>query len=120
MHAEYIALSTGMRELVPIKHSFEYICKNLGIKQSTNDKVIKVWEDNEGALKFATSLIEKVTPHTKHFGIKYHWFRSQLDSLKIVIKYVNTELQKVDILTKCLPYKEFASKRGLIMNWKTT
>ena len=109
-----------MRELVPIKHFFDYICKNFNITRPGKDKVIKVWEDNEGALKLAASPVEKVTPHTKHFGIKYHWFRSQLETLQVVIKYVETDLQKADILTKCLPYKEFAKKRGLIMNWNTT
>ena len=81
--------------------------------------MVKVWEDNEGALKLATSPVEKFTPNTKHFAIKYHCFLDQLDKMKIVIKYVDTNLQKADILTKVLPYRDFSLKRDMIMNWKS-
>ena len=106
-----------MRELLPVKNAFDHICTKLNIKRSEETKVIKVWEDNEGALKLATSPKEKVTPHTKHFAIKYHWFREKLPENRIVIKYIDTKVQKADILTKCLPLKEFNMKRALIMGW---
>ena len=117
MHAEYIALSTGMRELMPIKNTFEYICNNMKIKVPPSSKVIRVWEDNEGALKLATSAKEKVTPHTKHFAIKYHWFCEKLDELKIVIKYIDTKLQKADIFTKGITGSDFKAKRSFLMGW---
>lgn len=117
MHSEYIALSSGMRELIPIKNTFEYICNELKIERPPSSKVIRVWEDNEGALKLATSVKEKVTPHTKHFAIKYHWFREKLDELKIVMKYIDTKAQKADLLTKGLTGKDFISKRSSIMGW---
>ena len=117
MHAEYIALSSGMRELLPVRNKFEYICKELGIQRDKETKLVKVWEDNEGALKLAGSAIQKVTPHTKHFAIKYHWFREKFDELQLVIKYVDTHHQKADILTKGLTLKEFEIKRNMIMGW---
>ena len=91
-----------MRELLPIKNSLDYICKNFNIQRKPETKVIKVWEDNEGALKLVSGPIEKVTPHTKHFAIKCHWFREKLDEFQIVIKYIDTGVQKADILTKGL------------------
>ena len=117
MHAEYVALSSGMRELLPVKGTLEHICQIFDIDRDSKAKVIRVWEDNEGAVKLATGPVEKVTPHSKHFGVKYHWFREKINDLKIVIKHVRTDIQKAEILTKGLSSKEFQSKRKLIMGW---
>ena len=38
MHAEYIALSTSMRELVPIRNALNDICESLGIKRDDETK----------------------------------------------------------------------------------
>ena len=117
MHAENIALSTGMRDLVPIKNTLEDICSKFKIKRDPQTRIIKVWEDNEGALKLASSVIEKVTPNSKHFGVKYHWFREKLQEFLISIRHITTDLQKADIFTKGLGKNEFASKRFLLMGW---
>ena len=76
-----------------------------------------VWEDDSGALALEKLEPPRITPRSKHYAIKYHWFREKLDELKIVMKYVDTQRQKADILTKGLPYKEFCTKRELIMGW---
>ena len=117
MHAEYIALSTGMRELLPITHTLDHICSIFHVERTETSKLVRVWEDNEGALKLATGPIEKVTPHSKHFAIKYHWFREKLDDLHVKIHHITTDKQKADIMTKGLTGKEFESKRHLIMGW---
>ena len=117
MHAEYIALSTEMRELVPITHTLEHICTIFHIPRDPAIKAVQVWEDNEGTLKLATGPIEKVTPHSKHFAIKYHWFREKLTDLSISIRHITTDKQKADIMTKGLVGKEFESKRYLLMGW---
>ena len=40
----------------------------------------KVWEDNSGALVLVASLEPKrTTSRSKHFAIKYHWLREQLE-----------------------------------------
>ena len=64
----------------------------MGIKCSVVTKVIKIWEDSEVALKLAISPIEKVTPHTEHFTIKYHWSREELNDYRVVMKYVDTNM----------------------------
>jgi len=102
MHAEYIALSSGMRELLPIKQVFDNICTEFQIDRTKSTTVTKVWEDNEGALKLAQSPPGKLTPHSKHFAIKYHWFREKLGEFKISIRHIDTHLQKADIFTKGL------------------
>ena len=69
MHAEYIAPSSAMRELVPIKHILDHICKTFQIARTDNTQIIKVWEDNKGAMKLAQAPIKKTTPHSKHLGL---------------------------------------------------
>lgn len=117
MHAEYIALSTGMRELLPVKNVLEEICNVLEVERDDDTKVTKVFEDNEGALKLATGPLERITPQSKHFAVKYHWFREKLVHHNIEILHINTDMQKADIFTKGLIGKEFKMKRKMIMGW---
>ena len=117
MHAEYVALSTGMRGLLPVNQILEEICDILDVEREDDVKVIKVHEDNEGALKLATGQIEKTTPQSKHFGVKYHWFREKMKELKINITHVTTDLQKADIFTKGLIGIEFQKKRKMLIGW---
>lgn len=72
MHVEDIALSTGIREMVPVKNTLSYVCKNLNVDIPPSAKVIKVWKDNEGDLKLATSPKEK--SNSLHKALEYRWF----------------------------------------------
>ena len=67
-----------MYEIILVKNTFDSIYKHLKVPRFSDTRVIKVWEDNKGALKLDTFSIEKVTPLTKHFAIKYHWFHEKL------------------------------------------
>ena len=117
MHAEYIALSTSMRELIPVQNVLNDICSALKIERDEATKIATVHEDNEGAINLAKSPLPRITPHSKHFAVKYHWFREKLTELKVVIKYVKTTYQKADIFTKGLTRNEFKTKRNLLMGW---
>ena len=117
MHAEYIALSTGMRELLPIKNTLDEVCDVLDVIHDDNTKVIKVHEDNEGALKLATGPLEKVTPQSKHFAVKYHWFREKVKDYLIEMMYIKSEFQKADIFMKGLVGQQFKPKKAMIMGW---
>ena len=74
MMAEFIALSTGMRELLPLIDTFNDICDSSKIPRSQESLVVRVFEDNEGALKLASKEMPRRTPQSKHFAVKYHWF----------------------------------------------
>ena len=115
MHAEYVALSPGMSKLVPIQNTLGHICQVFNVPRNDNMKNIKVLEDNEGAMKLAQAPIKQVTPHSKHFGIKYHWFHEKLGKFIISICCVDTSLQKADIFTKGLGKSEFQKKCKLLM-----
>ena len=77
LETEYIALSTAILELFPlrellkeIEYKTELNFSNPAILYST------VFEDNQGALQLATA--PKITPRTKHIAAKYHLFKDKI------------------------------------------
>jgi hypothetical protein len=126
MEAEYIALSTAMRELISIRETLKEI-KSLVF--DSNDKptyamiaktfeplqTSKVFEDNESCLKFAT--LPKMSPRTKHIAIPYHFFRGKVDELEIRVLPIDTKAQLADQLTKGLRDEEFEAGRKGVMGW---
>ena len=117
MHSEYIALSTGMRELLPTSNTFNEICEALNIQRSDDCKVVRAYEDNEGALKLANAPLPRCTPQSKHFAVKYHWFREKISEYNIQMLPIRTDKQKADIFTKGLARSDFKGKRKLLMGW---
>ena len=119
MMSEYVALSTGMRELIPTMNIFKEICDAFHIKRSEESQLVRIFEDNEGAKKLAEKVLPRTTPQSKHFGGKYHWFRSHVTNpaSKIKIYSIDTSLQKADIFTKGLVKVDFEKKRYLLMGW---
>jgi hypothetical protein len=135
MEAEYIALSQSMRDLIPIRevlkeimtivfernhdvvyhsHSKAFVDVSAGsvkhnIPQST------VYEDNDACLKFAR--MPKLTPRTKHIGVPYHWFRTQVETLQIHIEHIDTTMQLGDQFTKGLTVDLFRIARKALMGW---
>ena len=117
MHAEYIALSMSLRELLPISRLLNEICERTKIERDDDTKICRVFEDNEAAMKLAKSQLPKITPQSKHFAVKYHWFREKLDEYGFEILPVRTDKQKADLFTKGLLRTEFRTKRHMIMGW---
>jgi hypothetical protein len=74
MEAEYSALSTAMRDFLPIKKLATEISSNVGLTQDpiTHSKRT-VWEDNAGALKLSMMEPGRMTTRSKWYGIKYHF-----------------------------------------------
>jgi hypothetical protein len=60
--AEYIALSTAMKVLLPLRELFKSLSEALKISRDEVAKVFAVWEDNDAALKLATSQFPNMTP----------------------------------------------------------
>ena len=52
-----------------------------------------VYKDNSACLGFAK--MPKLSPHTKHIGLPYHWFRNKVSSLEIDIQAVSSADQLV-------------------------
>jgi hypothetical protein len=112
MEVEYVVLSQSMRDLIPIREVLKEIVSIMFDRQSTiryrtHSKAFEevattpsiigrstVYEDNAACLKFAQT--GQLSPRTKHIGIPYHWFRSQVTSLDIAIVAVSTTDQPVN------------------------
>ena len=120
--AEYIALSTACRELIPMlelmKEMFTYHIKS---HPATLKIHCKVFEDNSGGLEMAHS--PKLHPCTKHINNAYHNFREYTqpasDGTKptVAIVPVSTEEQLGDMLTKPLPAPAFIKFHKTLLGW---
>jgi hypothetical protein len=134
MEAEYIALSQSMRDLIPIREVLKEIMTQVfelepKITYHSHSKAFEdtigttphvipqstVYEDNDACLKFAR--MPKLTPRTKHIGMPYHWFRTQVERLEIHIERVDTLNQLGDQFTKGLPPDPFKVARKRLMGW---
>ena len=116
MEAEYIALNTAMRALLPIKHVLSEFTGAFDFPVDKKSMICTVFEDNQAALTLATQDPPRLTPRSKHIAVKYHWFRSKLDDT-IKLQYTPSEKQLADILTKPLQRIKFENARRQIMGW---
>ncbi|CAB1113561.1 unnamed protein product [Ectocarpus sp. CCAP 1310/34] len=104
--AEAVALSKACTIVI----HFRNLLKSLNMKQ---EQPTVVFEDNTGAIAFAKGA--KLTPRTKHIDVKYHHVR-YLEEKKIIdVKYIETNLQKADILTKSQGAVKFLQNRLLLL-----
>lgn len=116
MESEYIALSTAMRDLIPMRRLLTLVCDTIfGVKNYKVKIHSSVFEDNNGALQLARA--PRMTPRTKHYGIKYHFFREHVSNGDIQLFKVDTKEQRADIFTKGLLSTIFEHIRGLLMGW---
>jgi hypothetical protein len=118
MEAEYNAFSMAMRDLLPLQNLCKAIVKGLGGDSIGVSKIRTVaHEDNSGALKLTTMDPGRMTPRSKHYGVKYHWFRGKLKPNDIEVKYIKSKDQRADFLTKSLRTVAFEYNRLLTCGW---
>jgi len=107
-----------LRELVlPISRLLNEICERTNIQLDDDTKICQVFEDNEAAVKLPKSQLPKITPQSKHFAVKYHWFRERLKEYGFEILPVRTDEQKADLFMKGLLQTESRTKQHMIMGW---
>ena len=120
MMAEYYALSTCMREVLPIRELIRTVAKGVGLNEkcATTFKTT-VWEDNNGALSLANMAPGQYTPRSKFYDCKVHWFRSYLQDgdNSIAVKKIDTHEQLADLFTKPLPLEPFVALRKMLIGW---
>ncbi len=73
-------------------------------------------EDNVGALALGKLEPRRMTPLSKHYGIKYHCFREHIGPRRIVVK-IDTDDQLGDLFTKGLTKIKFSRLRKKLMGW---
>ena len=70
-----------------------------------------------GALTLANMEPGRVTPRSKFYAIKYHWFHSYLKPNKITVEKIATDQQRADIFTKGLTHGIFQNICKLLCGW---
>ena len=75
---------------------------------------VNVFEDNEWAIKLATS--KHASRRTKHIDVKHHLVRDASDARKVRVACVRSEDQHADLLTKPLDMQKFYKHAKFILN----
>jgi len=113
--AEYIALSSAMREVILLIQLLEDLKVACDVITTPPEVSCKVFEDNQSCIAVAES--KKPPARTKHIAIKYHHFRSLVNKGTIKIKYIDTKSQVADIFTKPIEENQFFKLRYILMGW---
>ena len=73
MEAEYVSLSTALRDFIPMKELIVELSGAVSIEPSKISSIKStVWEDNDGCQKLANLEMLRMTPRSKHYAVKYH------------------------------------------------
>jgi hypothetical protein len=119
MEAEYNALSYAMQSILPFQALVHSVTRGIGIdSNSVVSFRTTVWEDNSGTLQLINmEPAGRIRPRSKHYAIKYHWFRSHLKPNNIEIHKINSNHQRANNLTKGLTKDKFELIRKLFCGW---
>ena len=120
MEAEYVAMSTACKDLFPVVDVIRSLSVAVGLGDDFDTRFhIKVHEDNVGALTLGRLEPGRMTPRSKHYAIKYHWFRERVSdpANRITLHKVESRYQLGDIFTKGLTKENFERLRRLLMGW---
>ena len=117
MEAGYIALSTAKSSLIPMRNILSEFIEALSLEIDSQSKISTVFEDNEAAKILATTDPCRMTPHSKHIVLRYHWFCEHLSSDTVVIESIDTDKQLADILTKPLLTQKHLLACKMTMGW---
>ncbi len=111
MEAEYIALSTSCRDLFSLVDITNEICSIFDVDLVVSETAgmhIKIHEDNVGALALGKLEPCRMTPCSKHYEIKYHWFHKHIGPWKIQLVKISSEDQLGNLFTKGLSGAKFS------------
>ena len=98
LHSEYVALYHSVRALLTLISFIKEVIYKLGIDSKKLKFVSSytIYEDNNRAIVVAT--ISRMTPISKHFAVKYHWFRQHVGK-EFVLRKIKSENQKRQIFS---------------------
>jgi hypothetical protein len=92
MESKYIALSTACKELIPLRRLLAEIADAVGMERDKVDTMhMTIWEDNVGALTLANLDLPRLTPRSKSFVVKYHWFLEHVHNPEMGITVVKVD-----------------------------
>jgi hypothetical protein len=94
----------------------EELVQGLKLDNSVNGTVTCcAFEDNQGALLLANN--HRLSPRTRHFNVKYHWFWENVDNEDLSVQSCGTREQRADGFTKCLVRELFELNRKVNQGW---
>eukprot|EP00903_Cladosiphon_okamuranus_P018055 g16616.t1 len=105
--AEYNAAGEGVKEALFVRGVLSFIAPE------TNGAKTTVREDNEGALRLIENPFSSA--RTEHIDVRFHFIRELFKSGKITAKFVPTNEQHVDMLTKVLSQGKLEYHRKALM-----
>jgi len=119
--AEYIALSTAARELIPIRHLLRELTLFSPLQFTVSHSPGQlppstIFEDNASCIAIATK-DKHHKPRAKHISLKYHHFKNYLMSGALQIVKVPTASNLANIFTKPLNKVLHSHLRQGMMGW---
>ena len=103
--AEYMAISAVVQEIKWINQLLE----EMGFKQS---QPTRIFSDSQSAIAISKDDVNH--NRTKHIDIRHHFIRQAVKENQIELKWIPTENQEADILTKPLGKFQFKKLRNMI------
>ena len=103
--AEYIAAATAAKQGV-------WLARLLGDMINQEPEGVALNIDNKSAISLCKNPVHH--DRSKHIDTKYHYIRECVEEKRIGVKYVSTEDQLADILTKSLGRLKFLEMRDRI------
>ena len=117
--SETIALSQGIRALIPIKRTVEHIAKYFELPGKNKLKVTalsQIFEDNAAVVQLGKS--KRFTPRTRHISSKHWWSIDQIDNQKtLAIQKIDGKLNTADLMTKNVSQETFIRLRKILCGW---
>jgi hypothetical protein len=114
LEAEYIALSSCLRTLIPLRNLLEEVVERLDMKGVVGETKCVVHEDNNGALTLARD--QRITSRTKYLHVGWHWFWSHHGHTFTIVKCASED-QAADYFTKPLARTAFERNRKSNQGW---
>jgi len=101
--AEFVAAAQAIKEVLWLRQLLD----ELTIKQMEPSEV---FIDNQGAIKLLVN--NQIHIKIKHIRVKYLFAREAAQNKEVAIKYIESENQEADSLTKALPKSKFIEFRS--------
>jgi hypothetical protein len=118
MEAKYVALSSSCRNLFPLINITKELSSTFDLQLQVNTNMhIKILKDNVGALALGKLEPRQMTPKSKHYAIKYHWFWEHIGLRNIVLVKISSEDQLGDLFMKGLSGIKFSWLQKKLMGW---
>lgn len=99
--AKYVALTTASTEVVWTRNLL------IQLRQITEEPIV-IFEDNQSCIHLLNKWEHQ---RLKHLNVKYNYLKELVEWRIINVKYISTNEQKVDILTKALKQSQFIKLR---------